>query len=156
MAEIGEEAERSAASVDDKSHRLHRIMRHEEGADGGSLEIEGRAALEDLPAAEVGHLVAEDGGGLPVAVDRRCVLLRPLGKPARMIAVLVGNKDRAEIARLHPARAEAKGQLLGAESRINEEGGCLGPYQGGIAAASAGKDRDFKHRERMSPVNPSR
>jgi hypothetical protein len=66
-----------------------------------------------------------------------------------VVAVLVGEEDRAEAVGLDAEGVETLAELPGGEARIDEDAGVIVTDEGAVARTAAAEDRQVKHGNRI-------
>ena len=143
VAEVGQEADVSRRGMQEKTHRIIRVMRHGEGVHREVADLEGSAGGEEAKIQARGGLGLDDFLREPVAVDGNLMLRAQGGEALDVVAVLVGDEDAGESFGRAAERGEALANLPSAEAGINEDAGVVGFEIGAVAGGTAAEDGEL-------------
>lgn len=137
MARITQEAEGTLFVSEDKTHGLHRIVRHREGLHGKPVHLEGCSGFENLPRGRIDAAIPHQASGGRRRINRHGQRLHQHPQPADVISVLVGQHHPAQRGRIDSAGLHPVHQLLCGESGIDKQAAAAGLDDRRISSTAA-------------------
>lgn len=120
-ASITEQAELGSLALKDESNRIHRVVLDGKGFNLNTADVEDLASVENFPRGTIDPTVFHDAGRGGGGVNRDRHLLEQDPQAADVVAVLVGEENPIEGVWRKSQPLHAGKELLGTETRIDEQ-----------------------------------
>jgi len=145
VAYIADHAELDALAVDDKSDGFCGIVLDFKRLHAELANFEALATTENPPWDFAFHFILEGLSGKDVGVDGDGAFAQEDIDAARVVAVLMGDEDGIKVIGGNAEHFEAKDELLGAESGIDEDAGVTTLNEGSITTTTASENCHLNH-----------
>src|SRR4029453_1223379 len=122
-----------------------RVMWHRKRLDYHIPNLKITARQKKPPILRHLSVAAQRFGRQSIAIDRRGKLFAPHFEPARVVAVLVCEKNAVDLQRIQPAQAQPFDELPRAESAIDEKARLRRFHERSVTRAAAAEDREVNH-----------